>query len=138
MFLSDGSLLYWARTDPDWGSDLYLAHRNGDGSFGSPKPLTLNSYGDESSPAMSPDEHHLFFQGYRDADAPGEQDLYVSTREEFGWSEPRPLPHPVNSPGNDGYPSFSPDGRYFFFASDREGGVYNVYYVEYEALGLGG
>jgi hypothetical protein len=44
----------------------------------------------------------------------------------------------VNSPDNDGYPSFSPDGRYLFFASDRDGGAgsWDSDYVEAEAAGL--
>ena len=66
-----------------------------------------------------------------------EQDLYVSEQTEFGWSDPWLLPPPINSVSNDGYPSFSPDGHLFFFASDRGNTLYDIYFVEYEALGLG-
>ena len=62
----------------------------------------------------------------------------MSERTAYGWSDPWLLPEPINSERSDGYPSFSPDGRYFFFASDRDarGGVYSIYYVDVEALGL--
>jgi Tol biopolymer transport system component len=136
----DGSLLYWTREDPDWGSDLYVARPDGDGGFLEPEPLRINSYGDEASPAVSPDGEWLVFQAYRDADAPGEQDLYASHRTVYGWSDPEPLPEPINSPFNEGYPSFSPDGRHFFFATDRDGrnGWYDIWWVDVEALGLPG
>jgi Tol biopolymer transport system component len=107
-----------------------------DGRFVNPRPLLLNSSGAESYPAVSPDGRVLVFQAYRDFTAVGEQDLYVSQRTEYGWSTPRLLPEPINSPGNDGYPSFSPDGRYLFFASDRQapGGTWAIYYVGATAL----
>jgi Tol biopolymer transport system component len=87
---------------------------------------------------MSPDGRWIVFQAYRDADAHGEQDLYAIERLEYGWSDPILLPEPINSPANDGYPSFSPDGRHFFFATDRSsrGGWYDIWWVDSSALGL--
>ena len=139
ILLDDGTLLYWSRMDPEWGDDLYVASRDEAGAWVEPRPLLINSYGQESNPAMSPDGRYLIFQGYRDAAAPGDQDLYVSERTDYGWTTPRPLPEPVNSSDSEGYPSFSPDGRFFFFASDRADprGYYDIYYVGVEALGLG-
>lgn len=136
VLLGNGALLYWARSDPDWGSDLFVAEPGPDGAFLAPRALTINSFGDETSPAMSPDGRVLVFQGYRDATGPGEQDLYYSRKTDFGWSDPVPLPEPINSVGNDGYPSFTADGRFFFFASDREArsGYYDIYYMSVDAL----
>ena len=138
VLLADGSLLYSTGADPEWGNDVYVADPDPSGAFINPRPLRLNSYGDESNPAMSPGGRYLVFQGYRDARGVGEQDLYAVERTAYGWSEPWLLPEPINSERSDAYPSFSPDGRYFFFASDREGrgGVYSIYYVDVEALGL--
>ena len=138
VLLAGGSLLYWTGADPEWGNDLYVADPDETGAFVNPRPLRLNSNGDESSPAMSPDGRFLVFQGYRNANGIGEQDLYTSERSEYGWGNPRLLPEPINSERSDGYPSFSPDGRYFFFASDRNarGGFYSIYYVDVEALDL--
>ncbi len=136
--LPDGTLLYTLGTDPEWGSDLYVAEPDGDGGFSAPRPLLINSYGDEANAVMSPGGRYLIFQGYREASGVGEQDLYVAERTAYGWGEPHPLPEPLNSRGNDGYPAFSPDGRTFFFASDRHGrsGYYSVYFVQASALGL--
>ena len=137
-FLPDGSILYWSRVDPDWGADIYRSALLDDGTYGPPVPLRINSTGDETNATLSPDGRFLLFQAYRDASAPGNQDLYVSRRNEYGWDAPVLLPAPLNSPENDGYPSFSPDGRFFFFASDRDarGGYYDVWYVDADELDL--
>ena len=136
--LDDGSLLFWTRLDPEWGGDLYVAPPDGTGAFGPPQPLRINSYGDETNPVAAPDGRYIVFQGYREADAHGEQDLYLVERTEYGWGEPVLLPEPINSSGNDGWPAFSPDGRHFFFASDRaqRAGFYDIYWVNTEALQL--
>lgn len=138
VILASGELLYWTRADPEWRSDVYVAEPDGRGGFVNPRPLRLNSGGDESNPAVSPDGRYLVFQALRDAHGVGEQDLYVAERTEYGWSDPWLLSEPINSDRSDGYPSFSPDGRYFFFASDRgdRSGYYSIYYVDVEALGL--
>ena len=138
ILLPGGSLLYSTRMDSEWGSDLYVARRNTEGAYMEARPLRVNSYGDESNPTMSPDGHYLVFQGYGSGDALGEQDLYLTERTEYGWGHPRLLPEPINSARNDGWPSFSPNGRHFFFASDRNRrrGDYDIYYVDVEALEL--
>jgi Tol biopolymer transport system component len=124
--------------DPDWGADLYRSELQDDGTYGSPAPLRVNSTGDESNVAMSPDGQFLVFQAYRDATAPGGEDLYVSRRNEYGWDAPVLLPAPFNSSANEGYPSFSPGGRFFLFASDRgaRAGYYDIWYVDADALHL--
>ena len=109
-----------------------------DGAFVNPRPLSLNTTGVETNPAVSPDGRFLVFQAFRDLNAIGQQDLYVSERAGPRWSSPRLLPEPINSEASDGYPSFSPDGRFFFFASDRRatGSSWSIYYVETSALEL--
>lgn len=139
VLVEGGTLLYSTAEDEEWGSDLYVTEEV-DGEFVNPRPLgpSINSLGTETNPALSRDGRFLVFQGYRDASGPGGDDLYVSERTLSGWSTARPLPEPINSPFGDGYPSFSPDGRYFFFASDRHAGNgdWSIYYVEVSALGL--
>jgi hypothetical protein len=140
LLLGDDVLLYWTEVDPEWGSDLYVAERDDDDAWVQARPLRLNSHGEESHATLSPDGRFLVFQGYRGTNGHGDLDLYVSERTQYGWTDPRPLPQPVNSAQADGYPSFSPDGRHFFFASDRndQNGWYDVFWVDVEALGLGG
>lgn len=137
VLLPSGEILYWTTESLEWAADLYVADQV-EGRFVNPRPLRLNTSGAESNPAVSPDGRVLVFQAYRESDAIGEQDLYLSERTEFGWSTPRLITEPINSAASDGYPSFSPDGRYFFFATDRDapGERWSIYYVESFALGL--
>jgi Tol biopolymer transport system component len=137
VLLPGGELLYSTTEDFEWSSDLYVAEEV-DGAFVNPRPLSLNTTGAETNPAVSPDGRLLVFQAFRELNAIGEQDLYLSERSGSRWSTPRLLPEPINSDASDGYPSFSPDGRYFFFASDRRapGSSWSIYYVETSALDL--
>ncbi|MDA1005341.1 MAG: hypothetical protein O3A87_02510, partial [Verrucomicrobia bacterium] len=56
-----------------------------------------------------------------EAEEDKDADLYLSQWDGRSWSHPEPL-SAINSPANDRGPAFSPDGRYLYFASDREGG----------------
>lgn len=51
---------------------------------------------------------------------------------ESGWGEPEKLSPPVNNGSATTYGSFSPDGRYLFFTSNRKGGFggTDIYVVE--------
>lgn len=129
----DGALLYWTRASPDWGSDIYVAEPDERGAYTNPRPLRLNSAGEESNPAISPDGRLLVFQGYRRGGLGGD-DLYLARRTDFGWQEPTLLRAPVNSRYSEGHPSFSPDGRLLFFSSDRGGRYEDIYVVTVEAL----
>jgi Tol biopolymer transport system component len=134
--LPGGQLMYWTRTSPDWGSDIYVAEPAEDGRWINPRPLLLNSPRDERNATLSPDGRYLIFEGYRSSDGFGGEDLYVSERTDYGWRAPRLLPEPVNSDDSDTHPGFSPDGRFFFFASDRGRRYSDIYYVDVDALGL--
>ena len=80
----------------------------------------------------------MVFQGYGRIDGFGYEDLYVSWPVDGGWSEPMLLPAPVNSEANEGFPSFTPDGRFLFFASDRgaEEGAWSIWFVDLDVLDL--
>lgn len=46
-------------------------------------------------------------------------DLYVSEKKGGVWQKPRHLDPPVNTRAGESAPSFSPDGKYLYFCSDR-------------------
>lgn len=49
-------------------------------------------------------------------------DIFHSVKKGNTWSKPIPLPKTINSDVWDSQPFFAPDGSYFLFASDRNGG----------------
>jgi len=90
---------------------------------------TINSASDDQGPAVSKDGLSLYFGSDRASpDASGGRDLYVARRASADepWGMPRNLGPTVNSPGIDNIPSFSRDGHWMFFNSDRTGGVGDV------------
>lgn len=56
-----------------------------------------------------------------DAKPKEDLDLWVVERKGNGWGEPRNLGAPVNSPGNEWFPTLTADGT-LYFGSDRPGG----------------
>ena len=136
---ASGNLYYWSALPGGTGSaDLLLARPDGSGGFQPPVPLDeLNTASSESGPALSPDGRYLIFASYNRPDGYGEEDLYVSVRRENGWSDPVNLGVLINGSGNEGCPTFSPDGRYFYFCQRAgEESASSIRYLETEFLPL--
>ncbi len=113
--------------------DLYVSNRaSTDAPWGDPQPLPmLNTPVWDSCPALSLDEHRLYFTSARTGGC-GERDIWVSYRRDrkdnFGWGEPVNLGCEadgyVNSPAIEVFPTFFEDetGRVLmYFGSNRSG-----------------
>lgn len=128
----DGLSLYFTSNRPVGGfggQDIWIAQRkNKDSPWGMPVNLgpTVNTAADESAPAFTFDEHHMYF--VRNRPVGSGLDIWVSFREDkhddFGWQAPVNLGAPVNSPSNDAGPGSLNDGneQILFFTSNRPGG----------------
>jgi outer membrane protein OmpA-like peptidoglycan-associated protein len=82
----------------------------------------VNSIYNDYHPSLTVDENTLIFTRMRPADAETdnggsqfEEDFYISRRENLVWGAAVPLGAPLNTHGNEGAHSVSPDGRYFYF-----------------------
>jgi Tol biopolymer transport system component len=135
----DGLSLYFSsgRPRPDGssgGSDIWVSQRLSLEAPWSP-PVNLggvvNTADDDSIPALSRDEHWLFFNSNRNSNTSfGGTDIWASyrqhTHDDFGWQTPTNLGAGVNSPFNDqgaGYFDNDEGGApLLFFGSDRPGG----------------
>jgi hypothetical protein len=96
--------------------DLFRSRDTG-GRFGAAEPLAeVNTAASEGDPELSADGGLLLFWSNRPGGA-GAGDVYASRRQGDGWSTPVSLR--MNSAGFDFTPSFSPDGRWLYFGSDR-------------------
>jgi Tol biopolymer transport system component len=89
----------------------------------------VNSIFQDTCPALSPDEHRLYFASTRPGGCGG-GDLYVARRhdrkDDFGWQAPEHLGCVVNSPANDNCDNVFEDEsgtEVLYFGSDRPGGV---------------
>jgi hypothetical protein len=111
------------------GQDIYcLVHK--DENFEPPVKLSaaVNSSGWEFGPCIAPDESFLIFT--RRDNSTRKTDLYISFRSDDGsWTTAVELEPGINSDENDLCPSLSPDGKYMFFLSTRDGNS-RIYWVE--------
>lgn len=121
----DGQQIVWGSTDRPGGAggwDLWQATRV-EGRWSDPRPLALNSIGNDFDPIISADGHWLYFFSNRDGGAGGD-DLYRAARQHDGiFGAAANLGPEVNTRGNEWAPAPSADGRHLLFASDGFGGA---------------
>ena len=149
----DGRSLYFASNRPGvGGNDIWVAYRESVDSPWSP-PVNLGSINttfNEVAPALSRDEHYLFFVSNRPGGAGG-ADIWVSFRQhvhddfgEFAWETPFNLGAPINTPFADTTPSYFDNDDLghprLFFSSNRTGGLggLDMYMSELQADGTFG
>lgn len=166
--------LYFASDRGDPAGHLHIFYSKFvDGKFQEPEKLgaEINSEFSEVSPVISSDGKMLVFASNaapedpekrrpQDLIAAGKpyprQDLYISVNRDGHWTPARHLEHGVNSFAEEVYPSFTPDGKYLFWGSERSGfeiptkamaraqveklwdgplnGRGNIYYISVDAL----
>jgi len=98
---------------------IYIADVE-DGTWKNVKAFTYNGSNFSTGfPCLSPDGNKLIFASTQPGGFGG-WDIYVSNWTSNGWSEPRNLGTPLNSPGNEVTPFF--DGEDLYFSSDWHNG----------------
>ena len=98
---------------------IYIADVE-DGVWKNVKAFTYNGSSFATGfPCLSPDGNKLIFASTQPGGFGG-WDIYVSNLTASGWSEPRNLGTPLNSPGNEVTPFF--DGEDLYFSSDWHNG----------------
>lgn len=91
---------------------------------------TINTSYWETYPYIAPDESYLIFTSRERPDGFGGMDLYISYRDENdSWLKPINMGEKINSSHTDGLAAVSPDGKYLFFISDRDGNV-DMYWID--------
>ena len=122
----DGAIWFASdRTGGAGGWDLYRAAPEGDG-FGDPEPIgDINSSVWEFNPAIDAAGTTLVFTSIARPGGSGLGDLFISTLEGEGWTEPQPLA--MNTPADEYHPSRSPDGgTLFFLRRTTDGDLYEI------------
>lgn len=130
LIAADGTLFFgsWREGARD-GSNIYYAKLN-HGKYTRAERLDapLNT-GNAMPTSIVSDGSRLIFESFR-AGGKGGSDFWVAYQLKNGsWGEPFNLGTAVNSSANDYLGGFSPDGKYFFFVSDRNGNN-DIYWVD--------
>lgn len=136
---ASGNLYFTSHGQEARGSaDIFVAEFNGT-TYSEPQPLGANINSDiaENCPFIAPDESFLLFTRHDQRNGYNPDLLLSYRRSDGSWTEARPLPSPINSDATEIYPVVTPDGRYLFFLSWREGAG-RIFWVETDFLRPGG
>lgn len=114
------NLYFTSEIEGDERQDIFFAPYN-NGKYMEPIKLSdeINSESRELCPYISPNEKYLIFT--RIGSNTEKADLFISYKENDKWSKAERLPNTINSKGNELCPIITPDEKYLFFISTREG-----------------
>lgn len=84
-----------------------------------PQPLSkvVNRFALQYFPVLTADQQTLIFTARDTAQNNNDENLYISYKNNEGWTPPAPLAENINSPENEGTCSISADGRMLVFTS---------------------
>ncbi len=100
---------------------MYIT-RKADGKYKLPQKLKIKVKGNRlyGYPFIAPDDSYIIFQSWTHGTGYGMQDLYISFRAKSGnWVPPINLGKIINTNSSESFPYVTPDGKYFFFNSNR-------------------
>lgn len=95
-------------------------------------PFPVNTGKWEATPYITPDGKYLYLNSIRGRSAKKDVDIWRFDFKQGKWTNPQLMNGPFLSGSNDYDPCLSPNGKKFFFTSDRKGGVgkADIYVVE--------
>ena len=122
-FTPDGRTLYFVRSTPNFNLWTILVSRFLNGRWSTPEVAPFSGQYSDADPFITPDGSRFYFISNRPVAGKSKPDLdiWVMERSGAGWSEPKNMGAPINSSGNEWYPTVSANGA-IYFGSDREGG----------------
>ena len=122
-FTPDGATLYFVRSAPNFNFWTILVSHFENGRWSTPEVAPFSGRYSDADPFITPDGSRFYFISRRPA--PGKQgqdtDIWMMEKTPSGWGEPKNLGAPVNSPGDEWYPTMARNGT-LYFGSDRAGG----------------
>lgn len=130
MLAPDSKTVFVASARPLRQGDIYMSPKQ-NGKYTRVVNLNapINSMHHEVDPYIAPDESYLIFCSDRPGGF-GKADIYVSFRRENGsWTPPVNMGSKVNTPYQEYIPYVTPDGKYFFFTTNKSGNR-DIYWVD--------
>ncbi|RFC54012.1 PD40 domain-containing protein [Brumimicrobium aurantiacum] len=106
------------------GRDIYVIEKLSDGTWTDPKNLgpTINTKYDEDSPFIAIDNRTMFFSSNGEESMGGFDIFSSKLDEDYNWSKPVNLGHPLNTTNDDIYYTTNIDGTTGYYTSYRKGG----------------
>jgi hypothetical protein len=128
----DGNEMYFGVHTPDFSYATIIVTRQINGIWTKPEVVSFATdprytYLD---PALSFDGKKMFFLSNMpkdDTENPGDDDIWVVEKIKDEWGKPYNLGEPVNSDGNEFYPSLTEDGAIYFTRAEKEQRIHFFY-----------
>lgn len=121
-FTPDGKTVFFSKGDPSYNRITVVeSHLRGD-RWTEPEVAPFSGVWKDTDAHVSPDGRRIFFVSNRPTDGSQEPrkdyDIwYVEAQQDKTWSSPHHLGSPINTDGNEAYPSVTKDGTLYFEAS---------------------
>jgi hypothetical protein len=132
---SDRTVYFFSGREGGYGkSDIYRTpFENGSHARVENLGDIINTKYSEVDPFVAGDESYLIFCSNKPGGM-GKLDMYVAFRCANGsWRQPVNMGVAVNSSGNEERPYVTPDGKYFFFTSNRRGKL-DIYWINVQVI----
>jgi len=116
-FSPDGKEFYYTLWSGSFGVILFL--KEGDDGWSDPEVSPFSEKYSNIEPFITKDGSKLFFSSSRPREKSGEEkdyDVWYVERTASSWSEPVNLGVPINTDGNEFYPSVAENGNIYFTA----------------------
>lgn len=123
--ITDTGTIYFTQAKQGPRSHKICKSQLKDGKYQEPEELgsEINGGSDNWQPFIALDESYLIFGRYVGKPKEGVCTLYISFKKPDGtWTKAQSMGKSINN-GNAAWPYVSPDGKYFFFVSDRNRAV---------------
>lgn len=132
---TSGSDIFYSYVLPRFNRSVILSLHH-DGAFWSDvKVASFSGVHNDLEPAFSPDGNRLFFISKRPRPTMNDDNswnIWFLERTNEGWSDATPVGIPVDSAGNEFYPSLATSGNLYFTAERKEGlGGEDIYMAPY-------
>lgn len=116
-----GTLYYTAKYDSTFGGEDIYFSRFENGNYQTPENAgeNINSEFPEFNAFIAPDESYIIFSSFGREDDLGGGDLYISYKQDDGWTPAVNMGNTINSDRLDYCPFVSHDGKFLFFTSER-------------------
>jgi Tol biopolymer transport system component len=123
-FTPDGSAVYFTKSTQDARLGVIVVSRFKKGKWQTPEVASFSGQYVDYDPFITEDGTKLFFCSDRPSPTKDKRDFDIWYVEKMtgGWSEPKNVGGPVNTPANEYYPSVAKDGT-LYFSSNRPGGM---------------